>query len=205
MKVGGRHMLITETSDQWKCKYITGLSQARAEKTNLAIAGSHHSGLKVKTIGDDIAWMKSARMAGVCHQSRSRFFCVAPGTPTIQTIMLCQRQQKLPSYTNVGLTTMVCMGEGIGVSSCPSDRLEGKDWTPESRSAAHPNARFTAPAKSSAHLLHRNGKTPMVCRFPQSLLADAAQAPSHWFMRAWTGIMVFSWAPSWVLKLLQQR
>jgi len=121
------HMLILRITDpKGNTKYITGAFPSACGKTNLAMLIPTIPGWKVETIGDDIAWMKFGEDGNAMHSC-----------------------EKNTIFTNVALTDDGDVWwEGIGTPA-PDHLIDwrGNDWTPDSKElAAHPNARFTAPA-----------------------------------------------------------
>ncbi len=152
------HMLILKlTNPQGESKYIAAAFPSSCGKTNLAMMRPSLKGWKVEVIGDDIAWMqfdKNGQLRAI--NPEAGFFGVAPGTSmksNPNAMLTCNRGNAI--FTNTAIT----MDGGVyweGMDKVPEEAVDWqrRPWKPDMKDAdgkaikaAHPNARFTVPAR----------------------------------------------------------
>ena len=148
------HMLIVEIENPEGDKfYITAAFPSACGKTNLAmlIPPDTYPGWKVRTIGDDIAWLhmdNSGRFWAI--NPEAGYFGVVPGTNQDTNQNAYETLKRDAIYTNVGITDNNEPWWEGKLEGNPIKDWKGDDYSSDSnQDCAHPNSRFTVSAKNN--------------------------------------------------------
>lgn len=152
------HMLILGIQDpQGDIKYVCAAFPSACGKTNLAMLIPpeiyQKKGYKVWTVGDDIAWLRvgpDGRLWAI--NPENGFFGVAPGTNLKSNPNALHSTEQGTIFTNVvhNLDDNTVWWEGLDKNP-PKNAVnwKGEKWDcTDGSKGAHPNSRFTAPAKN---------------------------------------------------------
>ncbi len=156
------HMLILGLENpQGEVKYIAAAFPSACGKTNLAMlippAIYKDKGYKVWCVGDDIAWLRKGddgRLWAI--NPENGFFGVAPGTNVKSNPNALASTMKNTIFTNVAINNddNTVWWEGLdknppeNATEWKGAKVNGKEFTADGNKLAHPNSRFTAPAKN---------------------------------------------------------
>ena len=147
------HMLIVEIeSPEGEKHYLAAAFPSACGKTNLAmlIPPESHAGWKVRTIGDDIAWLhldESGQLRAI--NPEAGYFGVVPGTNEQTNCNAYDMIQKDTIFTNVAVTDDNEPWWEDKTTGTPSIDWKGNPYTGDNGPAAHPNSRFTVSAKQN--------------------------------------------------------
>jgi len=156
------HMLILGVEKpNGETKYVCAAFPSACGKTNLAMLippeGYRNKGYKVWTVGDDIAWLKpgeDGRLYAI--NPENGFFGVAPGTNINSNPNALKSTMSDTIFTNVAINNddntvwweKLDKNPPVNATEWTGPVVNGPEFIANGGKLAHPNSRFTAPAKN---------------------------------------------------------
>jgi phosphoenolpyruvate carboxykinase (GTP) len=147
------HMLIVEVeSPEGEKHYLAAAFPSACGKTNLAmlIPPESHKGWKVRTIGDDIAWLHLDDQGQLrAINPEAGYFGVVPGTNRKTNRNAYEMIQHDTIFTNVAVTEANDPWWEDKGDGTPATDWQGRPYSGQNGPAAHPNSRFTVAARQN--------------------------------------------------------
>ena len=205
------HMLILGVENpEGEKTYVAAAFPSACGKTNFAmlIPPEGFEGWKVWTVGDDIAWIKPDADGGLrAINPEAGFFGVAPGTSrqdqperhgdAVAEHHLHQRGADAGRRRLVGRHDRRAARRVPGLAG---QAMDARDRQGDRRKAAHPNARFTAPASQCPTIDPAWEDPNGVPISAIHLRRPPRDAPCRWSTRPSTGAPASTSAPPWARK-----
>jgi len=165
-------LILKMTSPSGQAKFFTGAFPSACRQDQSGDVIPTIEGWKVETVGDDIAWMNLARMDGSTRLIRSMAFWSGAGNEhEIESECHAHRDQEFDLHElrhHARPRRLVGRDDGREAPSCWTGCGGMDSHSP--RKAAHPNARFTTPARQCP-VIAPSGKIRKACRLMESCLA----------------------------------